>query len=31
MDFPTSPSTGDRYTFGTRVWEWNGEGWERVR
>lgn len=30
IDFPTSPSTGDTYTFNGRTWRWNGDGWERA-
>lgn len=30
IDFPTSPSVGQLYGFGTRVWQWNGNGWMRV-
>lgn len=29
IDFPTSPAVGDTYTYNTRTWRWNGEGWER--
>lgn len=27
IDFPTSPTAGQVYTFGTRSWTWNGTGW----
>lgn len=30
IDFPTSPSVDDVYTFNGRSWKWNGEGWESV-
>lgn len=30
IDFPTSPTTGDTYSFNGRTWQWNGSGWERV-
>lgn len=29
IDFPTSPVVGDTYTYNTRTWRWNGDGWER--
>ncbi len=29
IDFPTSPVSGDTYTFNGRTWVWNGSGWER--
>lgn len=28
LDFPTSPSVNDTYTFSGRTWKWNGEGWQ---
>jgi hypothetical protein len=28
LDFPTSPSPGDIYTFGGRSWQWNGTAWD---
>ena len=28
IDFPTSPSLNDEYTFEGRTWLWNGTGWE---
>ena len=30
ISFPTSPYVGQVYTFGSRSWEWNGNGWEAV-
>lgn len=30
MVFPSSPTLGQRYSFGNRVWEWNGSAWTRV-
>lgn len=27
IDFPTSPSPGDTYSFSGRTWTWNGTGW----
>jgi len=30
IDFPTSPTNGQSYTFNGRTWQWNGSGWERV-
>lgn len=30
LDFPASPTLNQTYAFGTRVWKWNGEGWELV-
>ena len=30
IDFPTSPATGDSYSFNGRTWQWNGSGWERI-
>ena len=30
IDFPTSPTVGQSYTFGTRTWTWDGSGWERT-
>lgn len=29
IDFPSSPTVGQTYTYGTRTWQWNGSGWER--
>jgi hypothetical protein len=29
LDFPSSPSVGDNYTFNSRTWRWNGTGWAR--
>lgn len=28
IDFPSSPSLNDEYTFEGRTWLWNGTGWE---
>lgn len=28
INFPTSPTLNQIYTYGTRSWKWNGEGWE---
>lgn len=28
IDFPSSPTIGQTYTYNGRSWEWNGEGWE---
>lgn len=28
INFPTSPSLNDEYTFEGRTWLWNGSGWE---
>ena len=30
INFPTSPTVGENYTFNTRTWQWNGEGWQAV-
>ena len=27
LDFPTSPSVGDLYTYNNRTWQWNGSAW----
>lgn len=27
LDFPSSPSVNQTYTFGTKTWIWNGSGW----
>ncbi len=29
MDFPSSPSVGQAYTFASRTWVWDGVGWAR--
>lgn len=29
IDFPSSPTVGQAYTYGSRTWVWNGSGWER--
>jgi len=28
INFPTSPSLNEEYTFEGRTWLWNGSGWE---
>jgi hypothetical protein len=28
IDFPSSPSINDTYTYAGRTWVWNGEGWQ---
>jgi hypothetical protein len=28
IDFPSTPSVNDEYTFEGRTWLWNGSGWE---
>ena len=28
IDFPDSPSVGDTFTVGTRIWTWSGSFWE---
>jgi hypothetical protein len=28
LDFPTSPTPGQIYTFGGRSWQWNGTAWD---
>lgn len=30
INFPSSPALNEIYTFGSRSWKWNGEGWEAV-
>lgn len=30
INFPSSPSTNDTYTFNGRTWKYNGAGWEAV-
>lgn len=30
IDFPTSPSVNDTYTFNGKTWKWNGSGWDAV-
>jgi hypothetical protein len=30
MDFPSTPVAGQTYTFASRVWRFDGEGWRRV-
>ena len=29
IDFPSSPATGQSYTFAGRTWVWNGRGWAK--
>lgn len=29
MSFPTSPTVGQQYLFGVRLWQWNGTVWQR--
>jgi hypothetical protein len=31
IDFPSSPTVGDQYTFNTQVYQWNGIAWRLVR
>lgn len=28
LNFPTSPSVNDTYSFGGKTWVWNGQGWQ---
>ncbi len=28
MNFPTSPTTGQTYTLGSKTWVWNGSAWD---
>ena len=28
VDFPSSPTLNDIYTFGGKSWQWNGAAWE---
>lgn len=28
LNFPTSPSLNDTYSFGGKTWVWNGQGWQ---
>ncbi len=30
IDFPTSPTIGQIYTFNGRSWVWDGTAWERL-
>lgn len=30
IDFPTSPTVGQIYTYGARSWQWTGSGWQAV-
>jgi len=27
IDFPSSPTLNQRYTFNGRTWQWNGSAW----
>lgn len=29
IDFPTSPVSGQTYTYGGRTWVWDETGWQR--
>jgi len=29
INFPSSPSTNDTYTFANKTWKWNGTAWEK--
>lgn len=29
IDFPSSPTIGDTYTYGGRTWTFDGSGWVR--
>lgn len=28
INFPSSPTVGDIYTYASRSWQWNGQGWQ---
>ena len=28
IDFPNSPTNGDKYTVGTKTWQYNGVSWD---
>ena len=30
IDFPTSPTTGQIYSYGGAVWIYNGVGWSKM-
>lgn len=30
IDFPNSPATGQTYTVGTKVWQYDGEKWSII-
>ena len=30
IDFPTSPTLNQTYTFGGRTWSWNGSAWDNI-
>ena len=31
MNFPSSPTIGDKYTFGSNVWEFDGVAWNKIQ
>ena len=30
INFPNSPTTGQKHTVGLNEWEWNGYAWTRI-
>ncbi len=30
INFPSSPTVGQSYTFNGRTWTWNGQGWVKA-
>lgn len=30
IDFPTSPTTGQTYSYGGSIWIYNGTGWKKM-
>jgi hypothetical protein len=30
IDFPTSPTVGQTYTYGANTWQWNGNAWDNT-
>ena len=30
INFPTSPSVNDTYSYGTRTWQWDGVAWKQI-
>lgn len=30
LNFPTNPVVGQRYSIGTKTWEWNGSAWIKI-